>query len=376
MGIEVSTSHNRSNDLNGTNAARRDLSVKKRYRTKMRVDSNRSTVTFIPKHKTDHLGPLITPESMKSLLDLMFLLSPVRPQKLLQKVFQNICFKPEVRKATCLSFISLLDNKPNYAVEAINKIDGSSPLSGNFFPPTLLGAATVNSYDDLLHNQFFKKNRSTSASAIAKNLPLSAKGSHSLKVIPSVVVRRIIGTLLVLTSKNASRVSLDILRNFGSSSSMGATLLDNILGLLAKSSFSMSSQNLEDLLGIIENISAPLSFLPLDASDEFGPSEKEIEEAASSGKEFVAIPRAVVSPAMLQLLCSILRLESCKDSLFVKVNNITRRFSKVESNRKYLLKELASVASELGKDSIRDLRSLSVRLNAAVKVSVSSSALS
>ena len=72
---------------------------------------------------------------------------------------------------------------------------------------------------------------------------------------------------------------------------------------------------------------------------------------------------------MLKLLCSILRLESCKDSLFAKVSNIARRLCRVEPNRKCVLEELASVAHGLGSDAIRDLRSLRIRLNNAVQVS-------
>jgi len=79
------------------------------------------------------------------------------------------------------------------------------------------------------------------------------------------------------------------------------------------------------------------------------------------------VPHAVVSPNMLKLLCSILRLESCKDSLFVKISSIAKRLCRVKSNRQHVLEELASVAHGLGCDAIRDLRSLRIRLNNAVQ---------
>lgn len=356
------------NEGNERNTARHPITVKRKNKTKIRVDCNRAAITFVPEQRMDHLGPLITPVSMKALLDLMFLVSPVRPQRLLQKVLQNICFNSHVRKTTVISLVALLDDRSRYAIDVINSIDEASPSAGTFFSTTLLGAAALHSCGDFKQDfQVLRRNRSTSAVAIATNLPLSAKGNPTSKTLPPVVVRRIIGTLLFLT-KNGNRLSVDILGNFGSPST-GFSCLDIIIGLLAKSSFSMSSSNLDDLLGVIENICAPLSFLPHNSNESFDPSTKEIEAAASSGKEFVAIPKATVSPAMLKLLCSVLRLESCKDTLFSKVNNITSRLSRVESNRKYLLNELASVAHELGNDAIRDLRSLRIRLDAAVQVS-------
>jgi len=171
-----------------------------------------------------------------------------------------------------------------------------------------------------------------------------------------------------LLTKNASRLSLEILGNFeNSNEKISMTCLDTMLGLLSNSHYSMSSSNLDELLSVLENICAPLSSIPTISSNDVEPSKKEIDTAAASGKEFVAIPRAVVSPSMIRLLCSILRLESCKDSLFARVSNIARRLCRVEKNREQILKELASVAHGLGKDSIRDLRSLRIRLNAAVQ---------
>jgi len=366
---QVDANRNAVTERNEQNLARQHASAKRKYKTKIRVDCNRTTVTFIPDQRMGHLGPLITPMSMKALLDLMFLLSPVRPQRLLQKVLLNICSNSHIRKATVISLVALLDDRSSRALDAINMIDEASPSTGTFFSTTLLGAAAVYSSDSFQQDyQVLRNTRSTSAVAIARNLPLSAKGSPNLKTVPPVVVRRIIGTLLFLT-KNGNRLSVDILGNFGSPFGTGFGCLDTIIGLLAKSSISMSSSNLDDLLGVIESICAPLSLLPFDASESFDPSTKELEVAASSGKEFVSIPKVTVSPTMLKLLCSVLRFESCKDALFSKVNNITSRLSRVESNRKYLLNELASVAHELGNDAIRDLRSLRIRLDAAVEVS-------
>jgi hypothetical protein len=301
----------------------------------------------------------------------MYLLSPVRPQKVLQKLFQNLCFHREIRKTIAIAFIALLNDEPRYALEAIQSLEGESLPASTTFPSTLIGIAPeISDLDSSSARPFFRRSRASSAAtAIAMNLPVSAKVSDDNQSISPLVARRIIGTMSVLT-KNASRLSLDILSNFDSNGEkVGTTCLDTMLSLLAKPQYSMSSSNLEDLLGVIESICSPLSTIPSKSNLEVAPSKKDIESAASAGKEYVAVPRAIVSKSMLKLLCSILRLETCKDSLFARVSNIARRLCRVESNRKCVLEELASVAHSLGSDAIRDLRSLRIRLNNAVQVS-------
>jgi len=83
-------------------------------------------------------------------------------------------------------------------------------------------------------------------------------------------------------------------------------------------------------------------------------------------KEWIDVPRVIVSQERLQLLCSILRMETCRDASFTKVNTIARRLCRVEANRGYVLAELASVAHALGVDAIRDLKALRIRLDGAV----------
>jgi len=357
-----------ASDQSGGVTVRRGGQSRKRIRTKIRVDCNRTAVTFASQYQI--CDALITPTSMKSLVDLMFLLSPVRPQKLLQKLFHNLCFNPAIRKTIAISFIALLNDEPAYAFDALRSLEGDTLTTENVFSATLIGAAPANQgIGALTSDQFFRKNRSTGTSAIAGSLPLSARGNKTRNSLPPVVARRIVMVMSILT-KNASRLSLEILGNFeNSSDKVSITCLDTMLGLLSKPHYSMSSSNLDELLSVVENVCAPLSSIPTKSSHDVEPSKKDIDTATASGKEFVTIPRAVVSSNMIRLLCSILRLESCKDSLFARVSNIARRLCRVEKNREQILKELASVARGLGQDSIRDLRSLRIRLNSAVQVS-------
>jgi E3 ubiquitin-protein ligase HUWE1 len=138
--------------------------------------------------------------------------------------------------------------------------------------------------------------------------------------------------------------------------------------LLGKPRYSKSSTNLEQLLNLIEIMVSPLSSLPRIGEEEHELSQRDLDGAASSRKEWVEVPRIVVSQSRLQLLCSILRMESCRDVAFTKVNSIARRLCRVEANRGYILGELGAVAQTLATDAIRDLRTLNIRMQDAVSL--------
>lgn len=350
---------------------------------KMRTECNRSLIIYAPPIINNEFGPLITSNSLKALIRLTFLLSPVRPQRLLQKIIQNICSNADIRKSFLTCSVALLNNDPKSAQMAVNLLDelNDSSIEDKFlvefeeFPPTsLIGTAPEVIEHDMMTpstSMFRRRYGGGAAASIAANLPASSKGSVKDKSLPPVVARRLIGTISFL-SKNFGRVSLDMLRNFENSEGSRLdtkkqadgyiTCLDKLLDLLDKPLYTKSSTNLEELLNMIESIVAPLSLIPKDSSNDCV-SDKEINAAAAVGKEYVDVPRTIVSPKRLQLLCSILRMESCKDACFTKVNTISRRLCRVESNRSCILRELASVAQRLGADAIRDLRSLSIRLN-------------
>jgi len=138
------------------------------------------------------------------------------------------------------------------------------------------------------------------------------------------------------------------------------------LDLLEKPRYSKSSANLEQLLNLLEIVVSPLSHIPKLGDDDAEISQKDMDEASSQGKEWVEVPRVKVSQERLQLLCSILRMETCKDTAFAKVNTIARRLCRVDANRGYVLAELASVARALGVDATRDLTALNIRISATV----------
>merc|ERR1719356_236603 len=139
------------------------------------------------------------------------------------------------------------------------------------------------------------------------------------------------------------------------------TVCEKLLDLLR---YTTTSANLEQLLGLLETVLAPLSLLPKEDQEVDLSSER-----VSPGKEWVKVPRIVFKPGRLHLLVDTRSREFCKDSSFVKINTLTRRLSRVEANREVILRELMKVASTLGLQSIFDMKLIGVRLRAAQRFS-------
>jgi len=347
---------------------------------KVRVDCDRPHILYMPPSMEDENGALISTSSMKTLVRLMYLLSPVNPPRLLQKFFQNLCANVELRRSFLATFVALLNGDSTGAIAGVNRLQENACSVGsdieNDFPPSMLiGTApdvVDNNYLNPNMGMFRRRQSNTAAAAIAANYPASSRGSSD-ESLPPVVAKRIIETLWFL-SKNSPRVCLEMLISdvyqMGESNVtvQAESCLDRLLDLISMPLYSKSSTNLEQLLNLLESVVAPLSTLPKDVEPEVEISKKQLDEAAAAGKEWVTIPRPLVAQHRLRSLCSVLRLESCKDTSFQKVNTIARRLCRVEANRAKILRELASVAQGLGVDSIRDLKSLSIQLNDAAKL--------
>mmetsp|Transcript_15059 Transcript_15059/g.17314 ORF Transcript_15059/g.17314 Transcript_15059/m.17314 type:complete len:1644 (+) Transcript_15059:440-5371(+) len=361
-------------------------SRKKRH-GKLKVNCDKCPIIYLSRvegqtvneqHKAFPTEPFCSSE-LKSLIQLMFLLSPVRPQRLLQKVFQNICQNGTLRSVMCSSFTRLLNDDGSGTAAAVNTVDdkpeeseGTKDAMNSCFPPrSLIGTAPeVLDGSGLNTDSIFYRRRqgSSCAASIAASLPVSLKGFSNVSHIPPVVSTRVVDTLSFL-GKNSPRVCLDMLTIPAVGIHNVGTCFEQILNLLRKPRYTKSSTNLESLLTMIEIMVLPLSSLSRsthDDDDDDDVSSEEIQAAASTGKEWVNIPRVVISQPRLQLLCSILKMESCRDAAFSKVNGISRRLCKVEANRTHILGELGSVAQSLGEDAKRELRLLCVRMTDVV----------
>ena len=176
-----------------------NMSTKRRHRTgKVKVESDKSDVMFIPSAVKQELGPLITEKSMKTLLCFMFLLAPIRPKRLLQKLIQNLCTNNQHREAFLVTFVSLLNDDTKSALLGVNivsKVDtpsieisaqddkngtedskndenGHSMLLEGFPPSKLIGTApevVENEYPNV--GMFRRRHGNTTIAAIAANLP-------------------------------------------------------------------------------------------------------------------------------------------------------------------------------------------------------------
>jgi E3 ubiquitin-protein ligase HUWE1 len=370
------------------------LSSRRKQRTgKMRVELDREEVTYIPPTEGQIvLNSPIAKSDMKALLRFLYLLSPVRPTKMLQKVFQNISMNGDLRSILLTCILKLLQNDNKGCMTALDsleelyqgpedwrkKMDELFESSLQDFPPALLiGTAPEVLETDGLNPSIQimrRKQTNDTAASIAANLPITSRGSRHEVCIPPVVATRMIDTLQHLC-KHSPRFCLDMLVNrlVDKDFCQGPTGFESLLDLLGKPRYLKSSANLEQLLSLLELVVTPLSHLPKHGEDSVEISQRDIDAASAQGKQWVDVPKVLISQQRLRLLCDVLKMETCKDLSFTKVNTIARRLSNVDANRGYVLAELASVARVLGADAIRDLKALNIRMNAAVLQNAESS---
>ena len=359
-------------------------SSRKKRVGRMKVECDRESIIFVPSTFEEKIGPVMTATSMKALVRLMFLLSPVRPHRLLQKVFQNLIANGRLRATYINTFVALLNGDNAKALGAVNALDSgltdqnNSSHSGSGreedFPPLgLIGTAPAMELDSsssslssrLFSRQNAQQSAHNAAAAIASNIPMSSR--HSLSGgLPPILAKRIIDFCIHM-AKHVPRLNFDVLKcnEEDSSSKTGISpscILDHLLDLLNKPLYLKSSTVLEHLLCMLEGVCSPLSLLPKEGEEAPKLTEAEIDSAAASKKEWLDVPKPVVTHQRLKLLCSILKLEYVKDSSFTRVNSICRRLSRVEDNRHFILTELTGVANVLAEGAVKDLRELSVRL--------------
>jgi E3 ubiquitin-protein ligase HUWE1 len=346
---------------------------------KLRVEIDASQVVYLP----DTLSSPVCKTDVKTYVRLLFLLAPVRPPRILQKLFQNFCSNPDVRHVLSSAFVSLLHEDEKAVLAAVDGFGQTFKESDKWrrsmddffveeseFPPSiLLGAAPdvpdAESFNLSVSATLLRpRYRVGNATSIAANFP---SVSHSNTALPSVVASRVIDTIMQLC-KNSPRFSLHTLVSLqeDGNSEPGMTSFERLIGLLDKPMYAKSSANLDQLLSLLECAVSPLSHISKHPQEEAEVSQRDIDAAALVGKEWVAVPRVEISQPRLQLLCSILRMETCRDSAFTKVNTIVRRLCRVEANRGYVLSELASVAHGLGVDALRDLKGLKIRMDVSV----------
>ena len=341
---------------------------------KLKVDVDRDNVVYVP----EKLSSPFAVSDLKVLFQAIYLLAPIQPPKLLPKMFLNFCSHAPLRAVITSTIVCLLGEDYEGSLSAIESlcetyeqtdswkatIDVLFSTRDKFPPVSLIGVARdtaeVNGYDI--------RPVTGSAALFAVNLPKSVAGGEFNRAgLPPAIATRLMEVFLHLC-KNP-RVCVQVLSNHKrDTSNDGANLtsFDRLLELLEKPMYSNNSNNLETLLTLFEAVTSPLSHISRSLGDEEPEiSERDIEAASAAGKQYIDVPQVAVSQRRLQLLCSILRMEACRDTAFTKVNTIIRRLCRVETNRGYVLAELASVAHALGSDALLDLRALRIRMDDA-----------
>lgn len=361
------------------------VATRKKPRTgKFRVEADRETLIFMPENLTAPFAKC----DVQLLLRLFFLLSPLRPPRLPHKIIQNLSAMPDLRLAFSTALLKLLheDGKSiTTALEAYagtycqdpctwrSEMDRLFPVQDNFPPSSLLGVAPeLTQFDDL--DGFsspvvkFKQGLGVAVSVVS-NIPKITTGTVDSPELPPVVAARLIDALQQLCKSSPRFCAHALATKVALLSSCGeekeTTCLESIMDLIQKPRYLRSSSSLDQLLSLLESVVAPLSQLPRAGEEEDSISKKELDAAAAARKEWIDVPTVVVSPMRLQAFCSILRMESCRESAFMKVNMVLRRLCRLESNRRHVLAELASVAHSLGDDAVRDLKGLKIRMKEA-----------
>ena len=101
-----STGHVASNVI----GALRSSSKKCQRNGKMKVECDRFRIIYTATSAEDKYSPFMTDLSMKSLIKLFYLLSPVRPHHLMQKLIQNLYVNNDIRKSFVVTLVSLINN--------------------------------------------------------------------------------------------------------------------------------------------------------------------------------------------------------------------------------------------------------------------------
>ena len=277
----------------------------------------------------ENSAPLLTTHSTAAFLSLLYLLIPIQPQRLLHKLMLNLCLCGQSRSLLLNVLISLLNSDKKSVLALLENLDVGSVLVD--FPPSCLIGSTSDLVEDRssrhIAGSLRKRMVGNSVMTVAASLPASACGSlHSYDSIPPVVARRIISCFTSMC-KSSPRVAFSMLLKtedgVSDNRSTDASCLDKLLDLLELNQYSQSASNLEQLLGLLEIVVAPMSLLPKD--------DQEVDlasvERSSPGREWVKVPRVVVSKKRLHLLINILYLESCNDSSgsFIKISALLRR---------------------------------------------------
>ena len=128
------------------------------FHTTQRIEADRDKVVYTP---TDGaVGPLLTAESSKAFISLLYLLSPVQPQRTIHNLTRNLCLCEQSRSFLLHTLVGLLNNDNPRVLHLIKSLDKDSKddktdlTSSLTFPPTsLIGVPPVPIQDRNPHSR-------------------------------------------------------------------------------------------------------------------------------------------------------------------------------------------------------------------------------
>ena len=103
-------------------SGRQLTSSRRKQRTgKIRVDLDRSDIAFV--RGSTSLTPPVAKCDLKLLIRFLYLIYPVRPHRILQRVFENISMNSSLRLILSSAFLALLNNDKDGALYALDTTD-------------------------------------------------------------------------------------------------------------------------------------------------------------------------------------------------------------------------------------------------------------
>ena len=151
-----------------SNATRSNRADRRNRSSHIRVDRNRQNIGCLSSEEKNKEKPFESTRSLATLVNLLYLLNPVRPQRLLQKIFLNISGNPDLRRLLLAILISLLEGD----IQTVKAIVDSNDFSKDFPANKLIGTAPEIFEADTNNNGLFRRrNVNLTALSIAANIP-------------------------------------------------------------------------------------------------------------------------------------------------------------------------------------------------------------
>jgi len=239
----------------------------------MKCEKDRDSVLFStpgPGGDYKSAGSLITSRNVAQLLRFQFLLTPICPGRLLQKLVLNLSAKKEYREVLLDGVVMLMDSDFEGARRVLREREGGKKekegngAGGDFdldldldFPPRKLLGVQVDSscsYSRRQTRQVVVKAAIAHNSA-SGNLPMDLLRERGSGEVPVVVCGRLVELLFFLcnNSKSCCRKML------GSEECLAV-----LMGMLEKKHVCGSLKLLDQMLQLIEVIVSPLANLPIE----------------------------------------------------------------------------------------------------------------